>query len=145
MGIFPSSQNYATTFSTSKSSNFSYAIAITKLYHTFQTTPSEYGRYSAIAKMATISQAGLTVAVTTLLSNNRVVDLKVRYLVVESSFSYIEIVHLSVNSSSGPVPYGNGQTVYFPTSNLSYPIGGNDYMLRMINGLDITETNSTTE
>jgi hypothetical protein len=95
--------------------------------------------------MATISQAGLTVAVTTLLSNNRVVDLKVRYLVVESSFSYIEIVHLSVNSSSGPVPYGNGQTVYFPTGNLSYPIGGNDDMLRMINGLDITETNSTTD
>jgi hypothetical protein len=80
--------------------------------------------------------SGTSIVVQTLITS-RVSSIGVRFLVVESSFSYVEIVSFTLNDTGGSgIPYGSSFPPYSINTSVSLNQSANKWMY-VINGYDL--------
>jgi hypothetical protein len=127
-------------FATNKTSNlYSCALAISTLTQNY-TDLGTYGRYSIIVKEGGSKTAsGMSITLQTLIAN-MVVTIQVRYVIVESSFTYLDIVPFILNATSGSgISYPNYQTTLtpYPVSTSANLSQSNDEVMNVISGYDL--------
>ncbi len=94
VGVSPIAQNYNISYTFTKTVGYSQAIAICDLQSGFETSMPRYGRHSIITRIVSATQNGLMVSAQTLLPGNNIGRLKIRYMALEPSFTYIAIANL---------------------------------------------------